>query len=62
MPVLDLSQDSLDVVGQRQPALGRVGDRNGVGRHGVREIGFGRDLWNQLEIAGDRLGTPAIHC
>ena len=50
MPVLNLAQDSLDVVRYRKLAFGGVGDRNGVRRDRICKIGFGRDLRNQLEI------------
>ena len=56
MPVLDLPQDSLDVGFHRYPPPIGLGDRNRAWRDRIGEIGFGRDLWDQLEIEGDRLG------
>ena len=55
MPVFDLPQDCLDVVGYRTRALTGVDDRNRCGRDRVREIGLRDRFLYRLEIEADRL-------
>jgi hypothetical protein len=50
VPVLDLAENSLDVIGYRPPAKSGIGDRNRVRRDLVGEISFDPWMMEWFEI------------
>jgi hypothetical protein len=56
MPVLDFSQDGLDVIGHRSLAFAGVENRNRIGRDRVRKICLRYRFIHQFEIQARQSG------